>query len=112
MSRVYVAGKWEDREKVRRVQARLRALGDTITHDWTNSREIDREEALRDIEGVKQCDMLVAVLSEEYNHRGTWVEIGAALALGRPVYIIGNGGPCIFTAHPLVTHIEEDLGSI
>ncbi|KKM08289.1 hypothetical protein LCGC14_1725420, partial [marine sediment metagenome] len=38
--RIYVAGKFQEKTAVRRVQAILRGAGHTITHDWT------REETL------------------------------------------------------------------
>lgn len=88
MNKVYVAGKFEDKENVRRVQQRLRDLGFEITHDWTPDDASDlQKSAVEDFEGVLQADFLVVL-----NHTllyGAAVEIGIALGLGRPVYVIG-----------------------
>lgn len=47
--------------------------------------------AILDINGVKECDILIVWMDDkEYPYRGTWTEIGAALALDLPIYLITN----------------------
>lgn len=44
----------------------------------------------RDLQGVKDCDALVFVASDDMMpYCGAYVEIGMAFALGKPVYSIG-----------------------
>ena|SRR5437762_12072580 len=114
--KVYVAGKVEDKERVREIQTQLRQVGHTITLDWTTASQDSRQQALKDIRGVADADVFVGVFEEDYAYRGTLVEMGAALALGKPVYILGNATTvrrCIFMKHPNVRQgkdaFERDL---
>ncbi len=108
--RVYVAGKWQDRTKIRLWYALLKELGYEITCDWTaheypgeDEANLLEEYAVADIEGVQDCDLLLAVFEEDLHYRGALVEMGAALALKKPVWILGHSqDSCIFTNHPLV----------
>lgn len=79
-------------------------LGHEITHEWWLSEEKTAEQALRDLQGVQEADAVIAVFThDDYPYRGTWVEVGYALALGKPVYIVGTAGDqCIFVHHPNV----------
>ena len=116
---IYVVGKWQDRFKVRSIQADLRELGHQITVDWTTSDfgpdgvlgtpQRMQEIALEDLQGVKDADAVVALIQDN-NHvyKGVWVEIGIALADNKPVYVIGNAGDtCIFMNHPAVRKITS-----
>lgn len=108
--RIYVAGKWQDREDVRIWHNQLRARGHEITCDWTSheypgegQEHLLTDYALADIKGVQDCDVLIALFEVEYAYRGAFVEIGAALALGKRILILGHAGDsCIFMNHPLV----------
>lgn len=90
MSRVYVAGKFEDSERVREVQAELRDLGHEITYDWTRQAQVSVEQARADISGVMTADFLVMVLEKEYPYKGTWVEMGIAIGGGLPIFVLGS----------------------
>ena len=84
--------------------------GNTITHDWTEHFADPVEtKAINDIQGVVEADFVVALLP---GGRAFQVEIGAALATGVPVFLIGNpldaeGKKCVFYEHPLVTCTES-----
>ncbi len=63
--------------------------------------------ALADLQGVRDADVLIVLLPGGY---GTHVEIGAALALEKPVIlhapdrnILETPYPCVFHYHPGVT---------
>jgi nucleoside 2-deoxyribosyltransferase len=90
--KIYVAGKWEDWERVRRVQDALKERGHTITHDWTREAvsEHPREKAILDVRAASEADAVVAVLEQDLQYRGTYVEIGVALGKGVPVYSLGQ----------------------
>ena len=112
---IYVAGKWEDRHRCRRVMDRLEAAGHTITCDWTNhnyppagSEYMLTYYSMCDIQGVRDCDLLVCIASKSLPYRGLFVELGVALAMGHRVAIIGHGiDTCIFVQHPLVKHYNR-----
>ena len=111
----YVAGKWQDRFLVEQVIDKLEELGHSITEDWT-THEFGpdgvigdlQEFAVADIEGVKIADALCILLLTERNYKGAWVEMGGALTLSKPVYVIGSkGDSCIFMNHPLVIKLDS-----
>lgn len=112
--KVYVAGKFQDKETVRKVQTILRCNGYTITCDWTgNTAEglytneklaYERASAIEDVEGVRNADFVILVAHPEL--RGALVEMGMALALGKPVLVLQVGNTempfNVFLRHPLV----------
>lgn len=108
--KVYVAGKWEDRSHIKEVMNKLIELGNQITVDWTNHEFGadgvigDHEDfAIEDLEGVKNCDALVAIADKDFAFKGMYCEIGAALALDKLVFVVGKyANSCIFINHPLV----------
>ncbi len=93
MPRVYVAGAWPQRQRIRKVIEELTQKGWTVTHDWTKeTKTMPVTEkgscALLDLQGVRDADVLLGVMFKpDYSYRGTWTEIGAALALGHPVIL-------------------------
>jgi hypothetical protein len=93
MSKIYVAGKWQEKDSVRQVMSILVKLGHTITYDWTQHDDADDsyECALADLNGVAEANYIVVIADKLLSYRGVFVEIGAALALNKPVYIIGDG---------------------
>ena len=103
--KVYVAGSFADRwESVSYVMSKLVYHGHTITYDWRREDDTPESKAVADVMGVAQADFLVAVMVNPHlTYRGTYVEMGLALALGKPIYVIGDAGQeCIFLHHPLV----------
>ena len=95
MSRVYIAGKWDDRDQVITLMSWLNKMSVVVSHDWTaqEHKEETMPEWLRtatmDVAGIRQADFLVAIMDREYVFRGTWVEIGYALALGKTAMLVG-----------------------
>jgi nucleoside 2-deoxyribosyltransferase len=117
----YVAGKTYDLHRVRQIQGMVRAVGHVVTYDWTTvveatgpgdpesgkhsehvSVELERECALRDLEGVQDADIVIALGHPQL--AGTWIEIGAALAHGKQVWFLESDKArhTVFVHHPLV----------
>lgn len=111
--RIYVSGKWEDREAVRELQKALIKMGHEITVDWTYHEKDDvgypRTYAQDDIWGVRDAQVYVGLFLKENNYKGALVELGVALGLmDKRVYIIGHAiDSCLFIHHPLVTQVES-----
>ena len=62
--KVYVIGKWEEKNAVREVIYYIKSLGHEIVHDWTIQEDTkDKRElcaqAINDIAGVKDSDVVV-----------------------------------------------------
>ena len=93
----------------------LKAQGWERTFAWTGEIDPDRyaETALKEIEGVREADVVIALLP---GGRGTHVEIGAALGLGKPVILhapdrdsLTKPYPCVFHYHPGVTLLISEV---
>lgn len=107
--KIYIAGKWEDRHIVKAIMKQLKEQGYEITEDWTDHDDPTRRRdyAILDLDGVRRCDVLLALCEKEYPYKGLFCEVGAAIALGKPVYVLGHVcDSCIFWDHPLVEVLE------
>lgn len=114
--RIYVATKFEERERAREVMFALVAAGHSITYDWTTNEEFSVAQAARDRQGVMDADALVFIAEKDLAYRGAWVEFGIAVARNIPIYILGAFYlQCIFwrlaNVHPVksVTAVLEGL---
>lgn len=115
---VYVAGPSREIERSEHVMARLRASGLQITYDWAAAvRRIEgrgtaltdaeqEREAHADLAGVASADVVV-VLAPTDGISGCWVEMGAALALCRPVILSLGECPVRMVFEALV-HLRRD----
>ena len=101
---IYVAAKWEERERAREIMIQLIEAGHIITYDWTQAVEqMSCEQALRDLHGVFEADALVLIAEHDLAYKGALVEMGMAIACGLPVYVLGHAiDSCIFMALPQV----------
>lgn len=97
---VYVASAWDDYPRARAAMAALRDAGCVVTHDWTayvdvypaNDAPPDEraKHAREDIDGVANADVvLVLTPADRSRGAGVWIEMGAALALGKRVVLAG-----------------------
>ena len=96
----------------------LKSQGWERTYSWTAEDGEDTEQysdiAMRELKGVEEADVLIVLLPGGY---GTHVEIGAALALGKPVILhapdrktLDSPYPCPFHYHPNVRlFVSEEI---
>lgn len=87
----YIASKLENFEQVQYLRDMLNKQGWTHTYDWTQhgsvktvSTEILKEVAEKEFQGVADADVVIVLTPQG---RGTHVELGIALALGKKVFI-------------------------
>ncbi len=100
MSRIYVAGKWSEKDAARNVMARVRAAGHSITEDWTQHAEGVKtsgqlaNDATHDLAGIKASDALLVLLTDaSYPYRGTFWEMGFAIGCEKRVIVVANPDP-------------------
>lgn len=110
--KIYVAGNYsEDKLRCRSLMAELKNAGHEITEDWTDPKYNNAPHVLCcqvDVEGIRNADCIVFCAIFDRKYRGAFVEMGMALALGKPVYVLGNAiDTCVFTAHPLVRKFQS-----
>jgi hypothetical protein len=107
-----VSAKYCERARARKLMADLERQGHRITVDWTNHTQEDnehlREYAIEDIKGATHAHVAIFIMERNHKYKGCWVEMGAALAKGRKVFIIGRAGDsCVFVNHPRVRIIPD-----
>ncbi len=120
--RFYIAGKWEEKEAVRKVQKILVQAGHSITHDWTRAEPAPAtarestlaQHAIDDHHGVRDADCYVGLFEKDLRYRGAFGEMGIAIGCGKPIILIGpHCKKFVFSYHPLVIawydSIEEFL---
>jgi nucleoside 2-deoxyribosyltransferase len=110
----YIATKLENHAEHNRVRDHLAKLGHEITYDWTPHGPVYRSglERIREIaeletKGVLDADVVIVLWP---SGRGTHVELGMAIAAGKPVIFISSlqahheatTETCAFYHHPLV----------
>ncbi len=119
--KIYVAGKYQDRERVKIIHGYLREMGHEITVDWTDHEIYPNDAvaerlasfAIDDVWGVLEADVYIGLMIEDFVYKGLWVEMGIALGKGIPVWLIGDAGDsCIFANHPLVRKFADTLEMI
>ncbi len=103
--RLYVAAKFEDARRARAVMDFAQTRGHVVTHDWTGEDSTGLEGAERsaymgrcaveDLEGVRKADAVVVLAHPALF--GGMVEVGVAIGLGIPVYVVGaESRECVF----------------
>ena len=119
--KIYVASKFNNQEKVKKVYEKLRERGHEITVDWTkhkkvnpykNNPKMSEKYSKEDMNGVRDADVFV-LLTTEKPGKGMFVELGTAVILnamtGKPkIYVIGdhNTQP-MFYFHPGVARVDR-----
>ena len=105
--KIYIAGKWQDRKFIKDIISIIETEGHEITCDWTRhdfsvDGVIGNESvyAEEDLQGIRSCELLLAIAERSFVYKGLLCEIGAALVLYKPVYLLGRAiDSCIFTNH-------------
>jgi nucleoside 2-deoxyribosyltransferase len=118
--RFYLAARKDRSAQADAMSDALTAQGWERTFAWT-SQDIGGHEglsamAVAEMNGVREADVLIVLLPGGY---GTHVEIGAALALGKPVILhapdnktLETPYPCVFHYHPGVKILVSPLPDI
>jgi nucleoside 2-deoxyribosyltransferase len=118
--RFFLSTRKDRSEEADALSIKLKAHGWERTFAWTDKDGADSEGhaaiALAELKGVREADVLVVLLPGGY---GTHVEIGAALALGKPVILLAPDRRtletpylCVFHYHPAVTLLISEIPDI
>lgn len=121
--RLYVASSLNNCLAVAETVKLLEDNGFHITYKWHEHGRVETMEDLPDIakkeiEGVKQADALILLMPAR---TGSHVELGVALCLNKPVYMVLNGHdfeeksfyqlPCVSRYHNIRQLIETIKGT-
>jgi nucleoside 2-deoxyribosyltransferase len=115
--RFYLATRIDRVAQAEAVVEALKAHGWERTFAWTGQDDAGPEgyadTALAELAGVREADVLIVLLPGGY---GTHVEIGTALALGKPVILHASDRktletpyPCVFHYHPGVKLLVSEI---
>ena len=107
---VYVSGNFQyDRYTVADIAEVFENHGYHITYKRYDEEAPSKQaKAAADLHGVLSADTLIVLMRQHRNYRGTWVEIGAALAQGMSVYMIGSvNSDLVFLHLPAVRRFED-----
>lgn len=122
--KVYMASGWTSRHRMEERAQELEALGVSIAERWwdgSHEGTSDAHDALMDIAGVEAADVFVALMDDPaYAYRGTFTELGAALALHKTIVVFTPPDNALakfycrtntFFHHPRIHHVEtwEDV---
>jgi hypothetical protein len=117
----YIASSTSRRDEVIKLQKQIVKKGHEVAFDWPNlhppikpylkNQDLAKQYAIEDVDGIKNCDVFVLLISETPGI-GSTTELGMAIALfelqGKPkIYIVGNRdhlSPNMFYFHPSVIY--------
>jgi nucleoside 2-deoxyribosyltransferase len=117
MPKFYLATRKDRVAHAEKLLEALKSRGWERTFTWAGEDKAGAEEyselALAELAGVCEADVLIVLLPGGY---GTHVEIGAALALGKPVILhapdqktLHTPYPCVFHYHPGVKLLVSEV---
>jgi nucleoside 2-deoxyribosyltransferase len=108
--RFYLATKKDRGTQAAQLLRALESRGWERTYTWIAGDEATAEQyadvALKELRGIEQADVLIVLLPGGY---GTHVEIGAALALGKPVILHAPDRKTLDTPYPCPFHYHPDV---
>lgn len=114
MITVYLASRSEDRPQMRTLRTALAAHGIVCTSRWLDVEDISTgtpDQALMDLDDIRAADLFVVYKPRETHGRttgGHHVEFGYALALGKPIVLMGEPEN-VFHVHPAVQVVDPGL---
>jgi nucleoside 2-deoxyribosyltransferase len=117
MPKFYLATRKDRTAQAEKLLEALKSRGWERTFTWTGEDKAGAEGylevALAELAGVREADVLIVLLPGGY---GTHVEIGAALALGKPVILhspdqktLNTPYACVFHYHPAVKLLISEI---
>lgn len=120
MPKFYLATRKDRATHAEKLLEALKSRGWERTFTWAGEDKAGSEEypelALAELAGVCEADVLIVLLPGGF---GTHVEIGAALALGKPVILhapdektLDTPYPCVFHYHPGVKLLISEVVNV
>lgn len=117
MRKFYLATRKDRAAQAEKLLEALKSRGWERTFTWAGEDKAGAEEypelAVAELAGVREADVLIVLLP---GGLGTHVEIGAALALGKPVILhapdqqtLNSPYPCVFHYHPGVKLLISEV---
>lgn len=94
MSNFYMISKFATKDIIKEKIKEVQNIGFCVTHNWTKEENYSKPKSTQveqDINGVVKADFVIAIIDNpNYHYRGSFAEIGCALGLDKPVYLVTN----------------------
>ena len=104
----YMIGKFSTKDDIAKRIKIVEDMGLKVTHNWTlkeNWTCPKSEQVENDIKGVIDADIVIAIINNpNYHYRGSFSEIGAAIASGKTVYLITDNCEKGSVTHCFLSH--------
>lgn len=108
--KIYIAARFTSKEIAKIVREALTALGHEVTSTWLDGDEpTTRETAEKDFRDIDRADALLFLSMNVDGAKGAYVEVGYALAKGKPVLVYPSIAPvisCVFMHHAGVQELS------
>jgi len=88
--KVYIATSFHDKERAIFVASLLKENGHEITCPWWLSKVPTAEEAIKDIQSIRECDVILGLFEKPFVYKGAIFELGIAYILGKSIIIVGE----------------------
>ena len=117
---IFIAAPWDDKKIAKEAAEKFRAAGIDVTSRWIDQPDTDdpdelHKDALRDIEDIVDSHMLVLINWQSRGHEtsGKAVETGIAIALWKPVVVVGLRTNIYHWLNmPVVDTVEEAITEV
>ena len=92
MKKFYLISKFSTKDIIREKIKEVEKIGFEVTHNWTlpeNYQQPKSKQVEEDINGVIKADFIISIINnEKYHYRGSFAEIGAAIATNKTIYLV------------------------
>jgi hypothetical protein len=112
--RVYVAGRWSQKEYLKEIREKLSLMGHEVTSRWLDLEKTEYDvsmkpqQALDDCHDVDTAQVLIAVFQPEVTgYQGTLFEIGLAMGIGLQVVVLGFIPHFVFYYLPTIRRYDS-----
>jgi hypothetical protein len=115
INKAYIAAPWPSKAAAKLARQSLADRGIECTSSWidfepeASTEAILQEEAVRDFRDIRRANALILLNTIDLvplGQGGKHVEVGYALAMNKPVYVIGTRSN-VFHYHPGVTFLNS-----
>lgn len=110
---IYLAGSYKDKDRLKELAGRLIARGHRVTASWVygmHETAAPEVAAIHDLEELDAASLMILdCTGSKSTGGGRWVELGYALAEGKPVIIMGDRLN-VFCHLPKLFRVQDEKG--
>ena len=108
--KIYLAGKWEERKRIKDIADAVRLHGHTISFPWFEQHSDStplQQSSIDDVCGVRDARVCIFIFEKVLPYNGALSELGMAIAFDKDILLVGHAvDNNIFTHYPSVQRVE------